>query len=119
MNKKIMLLFYTALFTALTIVPAMSQEDRYLKNKHTAEFGVECAGCHTENPPADKVSTQKCEECHGTLLEIGEKTNLPDKPNPHINHNDELYCADCHHIHKRSENYCLGCHGRELQYDVP
>ena len=119
MNKKIIFLFSIVIFAVLMVVPALSQEGRDYKNKHTTEFGVECAGCHTENPPANNVSTKKCEECHGTLLEIGEKTDLPDKANPHINHNDELYCEDCHHIHKESVNYCLGCHGRELQYDVP
>lgn len=27
--------------------------------------GVPCAACHTENPPAKRVKTPKCQECHG------------------------------------------------------
>lgn len=95
-----------ALCSLLSVGSAFGTE--LLLQRHQKALGSNCQACHTENPPAKKVPDDKCIGCHGERNALGAKSKS--KPNPHSNHVDELYCADCHHVHKPSELYCQQCH---------
>ena len=105
------LLVLFAMFTA------GAYDAKYINNTHTAKQGLGCEGCHNEAPPADKVKSEKCMECHGTFEDIGKNSDM--WPNPHINHNDDLRCEDCHHIHRPSDIYCNSCHEHNFDWVVP
>lgn len=96
---------------------AMSEDTVFLGDKHVKEYGLECSTCHTEVPPSKSPATKICIRCHGNLLDVGKNTELNELPNPHINHNEELYCDDCHKGHKESVNFCDQCH--DFKYRIP
>lgn len=88
---------------------------QFLVDKH-GEKGVECNGCHQENPPQTAVPTAVCLQCHGgTYEELAGRTKV--NPNPHLSHLGDLPCESCHHSHKESENKCGGCH--DFDFKVP
>ena len=89
----------------------------FLADKHAGN-GIACNGCHAENPPAKAVSTERCVQCHGDLQKVGKLYKKKDLPNPHINHNEELYCEDCHKGHTTPVNYCAQCH-QDMRYVIP
>ena len=87
-----------------------------LLETHQGKLGQNCGTCHTETSPSKKVPDAKCISCHGDRKALGERSKS--KPNPHMNHVDELYCSDCHHVHKASELYCQQCH-EDFNLKVP
>lgn len=90
-----------------------------LADRHVAK-GMTCESCHAETPPSKSVKTEKCLECHGSLEKIGEQYDAAkagNLPNPHVNHNSELYCEDCHRGHSQGVNYCAQCH--DFVYKIP
>lgn len=95
---------------------AISSDMVFLSDKHIKDFGLKCESCHSENPPS-KGSQDACIGCHGDLAEVGKGTELTDLPNPHINHNEDLYCDDCHKGHKEPTNFCNQCH--EFEFRIP
>ena len=101
-------LWLCAMLSAFACSNAASAADDLLINKHQKALGASCQTCHAENPPSKKVPDDKCISCHGDRAALGARSKS--KPNPHSNHVDELYCADCHHVHKPSEFYCQQCH---------
>lgn len=95
---------------------AMSEAMVFLGDRHVKGYGLTCESCHAETPPS-KGSQEPCIDCHGNLAEVGKATELKDLPNPHINHNEELYCDDCHKGHKEATNFCNQCH--EFDFRIP
>lgn len=89
---------------------AMSAQAQLLAERHVKALNADCIVCHEEKPASKAPAEVKCIACHGDLKTLGEKPLPEGAINPHLNHVDELYCADCHHMHKPSENYCLQCH---------
>lgn len=90
-----------------------------LADRHVAK-GMTCGSCHAETPPSKAVKTEKCLECHGSLEKIGEQYDAAKSgnlPNPHVNHNSELYCEDCHRGHSQGVNYCAQYH--DFVYKIP
>lgn len=79
-----------------------------LGDKHK-EIGIQCEGCHKEDPPKNKVPTAVCLGCHGDYKTLAERTQKVD-PNPHMSHEGKLPCETCHHSHKPSEDHCASCH---------
>ncbi len=85
---------------------------QFLGDKHTAK-GLECSGCHKENPPEKPVPTEACLQCHGgTYAKLADMTKA--NPNPHLSHLGDIPCSACHHSHKESELKCDSCHDFEL-----
>ena len=72
--------------------------------------GVNCDGCHKENPPSKPAPTSVCTDCHGDYAKIAEKTQNVKPQNPHESHLGDVECEKCHHLHKPSVNYCGSCH---------
>ncbi|MDQ2082526.1 cytochrome c3 family protein [Xanthobacteraceae bacterium Astr-EGSB] len=87
-----------------------------LLQKHVGK-GLNCNGCHQENPPAKPVAMEKCLSCHGPYDKLADKTDGKGAHNPHSSHQGDLSCDSCHHVHKTSENYCSQCH--QFEFDVP
>lgn len=80
----------------------------FLADRHGAK-GQQCSACHKETPVKNTVSSAVCQQCHGNLEKVAEKT-MDKTPNPHESHVGELKCEECHHGHKPSENSCVKCH---------
>jgi hypothetical protein len=97
---------------------ALSQETpdagKFLANRHKAA-GVECDGCHKENPPKKEVPTAVCSSCHTDITKAAETKE--GQPNPHRAHMSYPDCKSCHHAHKPSENQCGNCHN--FGYETP
>lgn len=115
--------FVTRLFTCFAVIAAAGAADvsaaDMLADRHVAK-GMTCSSCHAETPPSKAVKTEKCLECHGSLEKIGERYDAAKNgnlPNPHVNHNSELYCEDCHRGHSQGVNYCAQCH--DFVYKIP
>jgi len=84
-------------------------EQKILLGDQHKEVGIQCEGCHKENPPKNKVPVAVCLGCHGDYKALAEKTQKVD-PNPHMSHEGKLPCETCHHSHKPSEDHCASCH---------
>lgn len=117
------LLHFLRMPLMLAVFAAASQAaaagEPMLADRHAAR-GLSCASCHDETPPARPVRTEKCLSCHESFEALGrrhDEKKSGNLPNPHVNHNDELYCEDCHHAHSPSVNYCAQCH--DFAYKVP
>lgn len=103
-----MVLKATLMLSVFSVI--LSAHGQGLDDTHMKSLGNNCAVCHQETPPALAPNEATCIKCHGDLTKLGSKPLPKGAVNPHMNHVEELYCADCHHIHKPSENYCLQCH---------
>ena len=101
------------LSVALFSSSLFAQTTPNLADRHVAK-GVQCAACHTENPPAKAVSTEKCQSCHGDFEAMKQKTAKL-SPNPHYTHMGDQPCEECHKGHKPSINMCSQCHKIELK----
>jgi hypothetical protein len=93
--------------------PTWAAEGLFLGDKHK-NTGMDCSGCHKENPPGGKVPMAVCLGCHGDYLKVAAKTNKID-PNPHDSHLGEIDCEKCHHSHKASVNVCNSCHQMDMK----
>jgi hypothetical protein len=111
------LLFWIFPCSVLTIsTPSIcAAQDQFLVEKHK-KIGVECQGCHQENPPSKSVMTPVCLGCHGDYTKIASQTEKVD-PNPHASHEGNLPCNVCHNAHKPSKNHCATCHN--FTFKVP
>jgi hypothetical protein len=87
-----------------------------LLQKHV-DKGLNCTGCHQENPPAKPAAMERCLSCHGPYDKLAEKTEGKNAQNPHASHQGDLSCDSCHHVHKTSESYCSQCH--QFEFKVP
>jgi fumarate reductase flavoprotein subunit len=96
-------------------VPTWAAQTLFLGDKHK-NMGVDCSGCHKEDPPKQNVPMAVCLGCHGDYPKVAEKTKKLD-PNPHDSHLGEIECGQCHHAHKASVLVCAGCH--EMDMKVP
>lgn len=83
-------------------------QGKFLADKHK-EVGLDCQGCHQENPPSKKVETPICQSCHGDYAKIAIQTEKVE-PNPHASHEGYQSCDVCHHAHKPSIDHCGICH---------
>ncbi len=111
MNRKLV----TSLFVGILAVFSCSvfaQNTATLAERHV-QNGQNCAACHSENPPAQAVPTEKCQSCHGEFEAMKEKTK-DCKPNPHYTHMGDQPCEECHKGHQPSVNMCAQCHKIEL-----
>jgi hypothetical protein len=95
--------------------PTWAAPGAFLGDTHKAK-GIECSGCHKENPPKHNVPMAACLGCHGDYRKVAAKTNKLD-PNPHDSHLGEFDCGKCHHAHKASVNACSACH--QFDMNVP
>jgi hypothetical protein len=93
--------------------PTWAAEGLFLGDKHKNK-GIDCSGCHKENPPTGQVPMAVCLGCHGDYLKVAAKTNKID-PNPHDSHLGEIDCEKCHHSHKSSVNVCNSCHQMDMK----
>jgi len=93
--------------------PASAAQDLFLGDKHKNK-GVECSGCHPEDPPKQKVPMAVCLGCHGDYPTVAAQTKRLD-PNPHDSHLGEIECEKCHHAHKASVNACAACHLMDMK----
>jgi fumarate reductase flavoprotein subunit len=93
--------------------PIWAAQGLFLGDRHK-NVGVDCAGCHKEDPPKEKVPMAVCLGCHGGYPEVAAKTNKID-PNPHNSHLGEIECGQCHRAHKASVLVCAGCHDMEMK----
>jgi hypothetical protein len=84
----------------------------FLIDKHIGA-GLNCASCHSENPPSKKPDSAVCVKCHGNNAQMATKT-ASDQPNPHASHLGEIPCTSCHHVHQASVLYCSQCHNFDL-----
>jgi Cytochrome c3 len=99
--------FLTPLFSGSGFLTWAAQE-QFLADKHK-EVGLDCQGCHQENPPARKVETPVCQSCHGDYAKVAARTEKVE-PNPHASHEGYQPCDVCHHAHKPSVDRCGECH---------
>ncbi len=93
--------------------PIWAAESVFLADKHKTR-GMDCSGCHKENPPKQDVLMAVCLGCHGDYQKVAAKTNRLD-PNPHDSHLGEIECRKCHHAHKASVNTCNECHQMDMK----
>jgi fumarate reductase flavoprotein subunit len=98
--------------------PVLSQKvpetGTFLADRHKTA-GIECGGCHKENPPAQAVPAAVCLGCHTDITKAGETGG--GQPNPHRAHMSYPECGSCHHSHKLSEDQCGNCHN--FGYETP
>lgn len=87
-----------------------------MADRHQAK-GVSCAMCHVEAPPAKKVKTTKCQQCHGDYAKLAERTKTMTPNNVHANHLGDLDCRECHGAHKVTKIACDECH--KFQFAMP
>ena len=85
----------------------------FLAEKHKSR-GIDCSGCHKENPPKQTVPMAACLGCHGDYRKVAARTGKLD-PNPHDSHLGEFDCGKCHHAHKASVNACAACHPIDMK----
>lgn len=118
MNGKI-LFFALSVFLFLVswclVAAPSAAQGPLLGDKHKTS-GIECSGCHKENPPKEMAPTAVCLRCHGDFGAVAVRTGKLD-PNPHGSHVGQVSCEKCHHSHKASENFCATCH--EIDLTVP
>ena len=93
--------------------PTWAAQAPFLGDKHK-NMGVDCSGCHKEDPPEQNVPMAACLGCHGDYPKVAAKTNKLD-PNPHDSHLGEIECGQCHHAHKASVLVCAGCHDMDMK----
>jgi hypothetical protein len=93
--------------------PARAAQGPFLGDKHK-NMGMDCSGCHKEDPPKQDVPMAVCLECHGDYPKVAAQTNKLD-PNPHDSHLGEIECGRCHHAHKASVNACVACHDMDMK----
>ena len=108
---------FVHVFLALVSFLAFSDgvlAQQFLADKHVQK-GISCAACHKENPPAKKVKTAKCQECHGDYSALAERTKDMKPNNVHANHLGDLDCKDCHGAHKSTPLACDECHNFKFQ----
>ena len=103
------LILFGAMILAATVTLVCGAEQKVPLGDRHKEKGIQCDGCHKENPPQNKTPMAVCQGCHGDYKSLGEKTEKVD-PNPHRSHLGSLDCSSCHHSHKPSEDHCAGCH---------
>jgi hypothetical protein len=84
-----------------------------LGDKHK-DAGVECKGCHLEEPPAKEVPTSVCLTCHDDFAKIASQ-DPTDEINPHNSHMAFQECGDCHHSHEQSQDQCKACHSFDFK----
>ena len=93
--------------------PTLAAQSPFLGDKHE-NMGVDCSGCHKEDPPKEKVPMAVCLGSHEDYPKVAAKTNKLD-PNPHDSHLGEIECEKCHHAHKASVNFCATCHLMDMK----
>jgi len=81
------------------------------------EAGLDCQACHKETPPKAAAPMASCMTCHGPYDKLAERTEQVTPRNPHMSHEGELECSECHHAHKPSVDYCAQCH--QFGFQVP
>ncbi|WP_224981676.1 cytochrome c3 family protein [Geomonas agri] len=81
------------------------------KNYHSLA-NITCEQCHGKDHEREVPTMEQCVACHGSTIQLAEKTKGVKPRNPHISphYGTELDCNFCHHQHAKSENYCLQCH---------
>jgi hypothetical protein len=94
-------------------VPLIAKFQSRKLDKHR-NLGMDCSGCHKENPSKQKVPMAVCLGCHGDYQKSAAKTEHLN-PNPHDSHLGEIDCEKCHHSHKASENACVACHQMDMK----
>ena len=102
-------------FWGFLLVPSdtvWSAQGIFLRDKHKNR-GIECSGCHRENPPKQAVPMEVCMGCHGDYRKVAARTAKLD-PNPHDSHLGSFDCGKCHHSHKASVNACAACHSIDM-----
>lgn len=109
--KKFTLLLFLALGSLTLQVQAQPMADA-----HVAK-GIPCAACHVENPPAKRVKTSKCQQCHGDYSALAERTKDMKPNNVHANHLGDLECKECHAAHKEQKIACDECH--QFKFEMP
>ncbi|MBJ6749237.1 flavocytochrome c [Geomonas sp. Red421] len=77
-----------------------------------------CADCHGSSKKisvddSEKGVNKNCVGCHGTLAEMGKKSQ--EEVNPHKSHLGDINCTACHHGHTASWAYCLSCHPFDMK----
>ena len=109
-----MIVFWILGFFALSSPgPAGSAQAVFLGDRHK-NLGVDCSGCHKEDPPKQNVPMAVCLGCHGDYPKLAERTDKI-TPNPHDSHLGEIDCGQCHHAHKASVLVCAGCHLMDMK----
>jgi len=103
-----------------------------LDNVH-AQAGVECKECHdyplaaeiesglkyitgnyyidgaTGEIPKREFGDEMCTKCHGDMDKLANQTDYL-RRNPHLSHNTDLQCGECHLSHAEQSDYCGQCH---------
>jgi nitrate/TMAO reductase-like tetraheme cytochrome c subunit len=104
----------------------------HLDNAHE-QAGVECKECHdypvsaevrsginylignyyidqeTGEIPKREFGNEICTQCHISMEHVAIQTDYLVR-NPHMNHETNLQCSDCHVSHGAQINYCIKCH---------
>lgn len=93
--------------------PTWADPGLFLGDKHKNR-GLDCSGCHKEDPPKQNVPMAVCLGCHGDYPKVAAQTNKLD-PNPHDSHLGGIDCEKCHHAHKPSVNACTDCHLMDMK----
>ena len=106
---------YLALILALSSSSAFCADDALLQ-AHMSK-SVTCQACHTETPPAKRVKTAKCQECHGNYEALAARTAKMTPNNVHANHLGDLDCRECHGVHKQQTLACAECH--QFKVEMP
>jgi len=101
-----------AMLMAVFSTVSFSQNMPILAEKHI-QNGLNCAGCHSEEPPTKAVATERCQSCHGDYEAMKARTQKL-SPNPHYTHMGDQPCGECHRAHKTSVNMCSKCHKIDL-----
>ena len=81
-----------------------------------AKASVTCEKCHATKTPAEgaAVGIAACAKCHGSYEALAGKTKGVD-PNPHLTHQGNVRCSDCHWGHQKSVLMCNDCHKFDLK----
>ena len=80
-----------------------------LAEKHT-QRSLACTACHTTPASPARSDEKACQNCHGNMDAMAEKSEGKFEVNPHAPHGAKVSCLQCHHGHKPQENYCNKCH---------
>lgn len=98
---------------------AFAADAPLLVDVHKAK-GLECASCHGQTNPPQKLESDTCRNCHSDEADLIKRTSKA-QPNPHNGPHrapdEKLVCNDCHSIHQRSEVMCQECH-RAFKFNV-
>lgn len=101
---------------------ARSMKGRLFQS-HTHFFAdVACADCHADPDNPEEPETAVCLTCHGTLEELGKRTQHMEKShhaNPHASPHGAPYaqCVLCHYQHEAPDNFCATCH--DFEFELP